>query len=65
MLSPSNLVIKVSGGKMVKAKELITYFKSYMEIFKVSSMLSFILQFARFILTDPRLGSVFTSISSV
>lgn len=38
VLSPSNLVIKVSGGKMVKAKELITYFKSYMEIFKGNTM---------------------------
>ena len=35
ILSPANLVIKVMGGKEVKAKEIVQYYKSYMEIFKV------------------------------
>ena len=35
LLSPSNLVVKAMGGKEVKAKEIVQYYKSYMEIFKV------------------------------
>ena len=35
LLSPSKLVVKSMGGKEVKAKEIVQYFKSYMEIFKV------------------------------
>ena len=35
LLSPKNLVIKNMGGKEVKAKEIVQYYKSYMEIFKV------------------------------
>lgn len=31
-----NLVVKVMGGKEVKAKEMVQYFKSYMEVFKVT-----------------------------
>jgi len=38
ILSPTNLVVKVLGGKAVKAKDLVTYFKSYMEIFKGNTM---------------------------
>ena len=30
-----NLVVKSMGGKEVKAKEIVQYYKSYMEIFKV------------------------------
>ena len=40
LLSPSNLVVKAMGGKEVKAKEIVQYFKSYMEIFKVSFRLN-------------------------
>ena len=39
ILAPEKLVVKVLGGKGVKAKDLVTYFKSYMEIFKVSTKL--------------------------
>ena len=35
LLSSKNLVIKSQGGKEVKAKEIIQFYKSYMEIFKV------------------------------
>ena len=35
LLSARNLVIKNMGGKEVKAKEIVQYYKSYMEIFKV------------------------------
>ena len=35
LLSPRNLVVKAMGGKEVKAKEIVQYYKSYMEIFKV------------------------------
>lgn len=38
ILSPANLVIKVMGGKEVKAKEIVQYYKSYMEIFKGNTM---------------------------
>jgi len=38
LLSPKNVVIKFLGGKMVKAKEIVTYYKSYMEIFKGNTM---------------------------
>jgi len=38
LLSPEHLIVKVLGGKMVKAKEIITYYKSYMEIFKGNTM---------------------------
>jgi len=38
VLSPSNLVVKAMGGKEVKAKEIVQYFKSYMEIFKGNTM---------------------------
>ena len=38
MLSPRNLVVKVMGGKEVKAKEIVQYYKSYMEIFKGNTM---------------------------
>ena len=35
LLSSQNIVIKKMGGKEVKAKEVVQYYKSYMEIFKV------------------------------
>jgi len=38
LLSPSNLVVKAMGGKEVKAKEIVQYYKSYMEIFKGNTM---------------------------
>jgi len=38
LLSPRNLVVKVMGGKEVKAKEIVQYYKSYMEIFKGNTM---------------------------
>merc|ERR1719378_507521 len=38
ILAPENLVIKSMGGKEVKAKEIVQYFKSYMEIFKGNTM---------------------------
>jgi atlastin len=34
MLAPENLVVKEIGGQKVKAKELLQYFKSYLEIYK-------------------------------
>ena len=33
-----NLVVKAMGGKEVKAKEIVQYYKSYMEIFKGNTM---------------------------
>ena len=36
LLSPRHLVLKESGGKLLKAKEIVTFFKAYMEIFKVN-----------------------------
>jgi len=38
LLSSKNLVIKNMGGKEVKAKEIVQYYKSYMEIFKGNTM---------------------------
>jgi len=38
LLSSKNLVIKSQGGKEVKAKEIVQFYKSYMEIFKGNSM---------------------------
>jgi len=38
ILGAPNLLVKKLGGKAVKAKDLVTYFKSYMEIFKGNSM---------------------------
>jgi len=38
ILSAPKLLVKELGGKAVKAKDLVTYFKSYMEIFKGNSM---------------------------
>jgi len=38
LLAPANLVVKVMGGKEVKAKEIVQYYKSYMEIFKGNTM---------------------------
>lgn len=38
ILSPAKLTIKVMGGKEVKAKEIVQYYKSYMEIFKGNTM---------------------------
>jgi hypothetical protein len=34
MLAPENLVVKEIAGQRVKAKELLQYFKSYLEIYK-------------------------------
>jgi hypothetical protein len=34
MLAPENLVIKEIAGQKVKAKELLQYFKSYLEIYR-------------------------------
>lgn len=34
LLAPQNLVIKEISGQKVKAKELLQYFKSYIEIYK-------------------------------
>ncbi|KDR14875.1 atlastin-like [Zootermopsis nevadensis] len=34
MLAPENLVVKEIGGQRVTAKELLQYFKSYLEIYK-------------------------------
>jgi len=34
MLAPENLVVKEIGGQKVKAKELLQYFKSYLEIYR-------------------------------
>ena len=44
LLAPANLVVKVMGGKEVKAKEIVQYYKSYMEIFKVTKPLQSILR---------------------
>jgi len=38
LLAPRNLVVKAMGGKEVKAKEIVQYYKSYMEIFKGNTM---------------------------
>lgn len=38
LLSPRNLIVKTQGGKEVKSKEIIQFFKSYMEIFKGDTM---------------------------
>eukprot|EP00092_Neocalanus_flemingeri_P035139 GFUD01038241.1.p1 GENE.GFUD01038241.1~~GFUD01038241.1.p1 ORF type:complete len:544 (+),score=116.82 GFUD01038241.1:56-1687(+) len=38
LLSSRNLVVKAMGGKEVKAKEIVQYYKSYMEIFKGNTM---------------------------
>jgi len=38
LMSPANLVVKEMGGKEVKSKEIVQYFKSYMEIFKGNTM---------------------------
>lgn len=38
LLSPQNLVVKAMGGREVKAKEIVQYFRSYMEIFKGNTM---------------------------
>merc|ERR1719186_1265800 len=38
LLSPRNLVVKAMGGKEVEAKEIVQYYKSYMEIFKGNTM---------------------------
>jgi len=38
LLHPRNLVVKAMGGKEVKAKEIVQYYKSYMEIFKGNTM---------------------------
>jgi len=38
LLNSKNLVIKNMGGKEVKAKEIVQYYKSYMEIFKGNTM---------------------------
>ena len=38
LLSSENLVIKEMGGKEVKSKQIVQYYKSYMEIFKVLLM---------------------------
>jgi len=38
LLSRDNLVVKMMGGKEVKAKEIVQYYKSYMEIFKGNTM---------------------------
>ena len=35
LLSPRNLVIKSQGGKEVKTKEIIQFFKSYIDVFRV------------------------------
>ncbi|PSN43385.1 Atlastin [Blattella germanica] len=34
VLAPENLIVKEIGGQKVKAKELLQYFKSYLEIYK-------------------------------
>lgn len=34
MLAPENLVVKEIGGQKVKAKEMLQYFKSYLEIYR-------------------------------
>ena len=36
LMSPSKLVVKKMGGREIKAKEIVQYFISYMEILKVS-----------------------------
>jgi len=38
LLHPRHLVVKAMGGKEVKAKEIVQYYKSYMEIFKGNTM---------------------------
>jgi len=38
LLAPQNLVVKAMGGREVKAKEIVQYFRSYMEIFKGNTM---------------------------
>ncbi|XP_023340879.1 atlastin isoform X1 [Eurytemora carolleeae] len=38
LLSPRNLVIKSQGGKEVKTKEIIQFFKSYIDVFRGNSM---------------------------
>ena len=35
ILSPANIVTKRISGNEIKAKELVQFFKAYMEIFKV------------------------------
>lgn len=38
LLAPCNLVIKQISGQKVRVKELLTYFESYMEIYKGSEL---------------------------
>ena len=34
LLSPKNLILKEIGGRKIKCKELLNYFKAYIEIYK-------------------------------
>ena len=38
LLAPENLIIKEISGNKVKAKELVTYFEAYMNIYKGSEL---------------------------
>jgi atlastin len=38
VLAPKNLVVKEISGQKVKAKELVQYFKSYIQIYKGSEL---------------------------
>jgi hypothetical protein len=38
VLAPKNLVVKEISGQKVKAKELVQYFKSYIQIYKGSDL---------------------------
>lgn len=38
ILAPKNLVVKEISGQKVKAKELVQYFKSYIQIYKGSEL---------------------------
>ena len=35
VLSPETLIVKMSGGRQVRCKDMVHYFKSYMEILSV------------------------------
>lgn len=53
IFSPSNLIPKVINGEKVKARDLLTYFKSYMDIFnsdKVPPVASIIEVMVKFII---------------
>lgn len=41
VLSPENLIVKKINGSDVKARDLLNYFRAYLAVFQVPSMLIF------------------------